>query len=64
MKNVFALALLGVFASTVLCTAVQANVTGSLPDIFVSVLAGVKAKTRVPVVLPTELPRPFSDAKR
>jgi hypothetical protein len=64
MKNVFALALLGVFASAVLCTAVQANVTGSLPDIFVSVLAGVKAKTRVPVVLPTELPRPFSDAKR
>jgi|SRR5271166_3782323 len=63
MKNVFALALLGVFASTVLCTAVQANVAGSLPDIFVSVLAGVKAKTRVPVLLPTELPRPFSDAK-
>jgi len=63
MKNVFALALLGVFASTVLCTAVRANVAGSLPDIFVSVLAGVKAKTRVPVLLPTELPRPFSDAK-
>jgi len=63
MKNVFALALLGVFASAVLCTAVRANVAGSLPDIFVSVLAGVKAKTRVAVLLPAELPRPFSDAK-
>jgi hypothetical protein len=63
MKNVFALALLVVFASTVLCTAVQANVAGSLPDIFVSVLAEVKAKTRVRVLFPTELSRPFSDAK-
>jgi len=63
MKNVFALALLGVSASTALCTAIRANVAEPLPDIFVSVLAGVKAKTRVPVLLPTELPRPFSDAK-
>ena len=63
MKNVFVLALMGVFASTVLCTAVRANVAGSLPDVFLSVLAEVKAKTRVPVLLPTELPKPFSDAK-
>jgi hypothetical protein len=34
-----------------------------LPDIFVSVLAEVKAGTTVPVLLPTELPKPFSDAK-
>ena len=63
MKNVFALAVLGVFGSTVLCTAVRANVAKSLPDIFVSVLAEVKAKTRVPILLPTELPIPFRDAK-
>ena len=63
MKKGFALALLGVFSSTVLCTAIRANVAGSLPDIFLSVLARVKVKTRVPVLLPTELPRPFSDAK-
>ena len=63
MKSVLALALLVVFASTVLCTAVRANEAGSLPDVFVSVLGGIKAKTRVPVLLPTELPRPFSDAK-
>ena len=59
MKNVYALALLGVFASTVFCTTV---VAGS-PDIFLSVLAEVKGKTKVPVLLPTELPRPFRDAK-
>lgn len=63
MKNLFALALLGVFVSAILCTAVRANEAGSLPDIFVSVLGGIEAKTRVPVLLPTELPRPFSDAK-
>src|SRR5262245_55007615 len=63
MKNVFALALLGVFASTVLCTAVRANVAGPLPDIFVSALAEVKANTKVPVLLPTELPGPFGSAK-
>src|ERR1035438_3292628 len=63
MKKVFALAFLEAFVSTVLCTAVRANVAGSLPDIFLSVLAEVKAKTRVPVLLPTELPSPFSDAK-
>jgi hypothetical protein len=64
MKNLFTLALLLVFASTVLCTDVLASVKGpSLPDIFRSALAEVKAKTRVPLLLPTELPRPFSDAK-
>jgi hypothetical protein len=63
MKRLSALTLLAVFASTVLCTAVRANVAGSLPNIFVSVLAEVKAKTRVPVLLPTELPRPFCNAK-
>lgn len=62
MKKVFALALLGVIASTVLCPAVRAS-DRSLPDVFVSVLDGVKAKTRVPVLLPTELPKPFNDAK-
>ncbi len=62
MKKVY-LVLVGVFASTVLCTAVRANVAGALPDIFVSVMAGVKAKTRVPVLLPTELPKPFINAK-
>lgn len=35
----------------------------SLPDIFVSVLADVRAATSIPVLLPTELPRRFSDAK-
>jgi hypothetical protein len=34
-----------------------------LPGIFVSVLAEVKAGTSIPVLLPTELPRPFRDAK-
>lgn len=63
MKNVFALAFLGVFASTVFGTALRASAAGSLPDILVPVLAGVKAKTTVPILLPTELPRPFSDAK-
>ena len=63
MKNVFDGALLAVFTFTVLCTAVRANANRSLPDIFVSALAGVKAKTRVPVLLPSELPKPFNDAK-
>jgi hypothetical protein len=64
MKNVFALTLMGVFATSVLCAAVRANVAGSsLPDVFLSVLAEVKANTTVNVLLPTELPRPFSDAK-
>jgi hypothetical protein len=38
--------------------------TPELPDIFVSVLADVKAGTSIPVLLPTELPRPFRDAKQ
>lgn len=63
MKGVFARTLLGVFACIVLCAAVRENVAGSLPNVFGSVLAEVKAKTKVPVLLPTELPRPFSDAK-
>jgi hypothetical protein len=62
MKNVISLALLGVFASTVFYAAVRANAAGPLPDIFRSVLTEVKAKTRVPVLLPTELP--FYDVKR
>ncbi len=63
MKSALALALPVLFASTVLCTAVRASEAESRLDIFVSVLGEVKAKTRVPVLLPTELPRPFSDAK-
>jgi len=34
-----------------------------LPDIFVSALAEINAKTNLPVLLPTELPGPFADAK-
>ena len=63
MKNGIALTLLGVFATTILCTSVRAKVVESLPDVFRSVLAGVKAKTSLPVLLPSELPRPFNDAK-
>lgn len=63
MKNGIALALLAMFAAAVLCTAVQANIAESLPDVFLSGLAEIKAKTRVPVLLPSELPRPFNDAK-
>jgi len=61
MKNVSSLALLAVVASTVLYTVVRANAAGPLPDIFRSVLTEVKAKTKVPVLLPTELP--FYDVK-
>jgi hypothetical protein len=35
----------------------------SLPDVFVSALADIKAGSNIRVLLPTELPRPFSDAK-
>jgi hypothetical protein len=63
MRKLFVLALGGVLASTVICTAVRANAGGSLPEVFRSVLAEVKAKTNVPVLLPTELPKPFSKAK-
>ncbi len=63
MKNVLALALLGVFASAVLGTPVRAKVARSLPNVFLSVLDEVKAKTRVAVLLPIELPGPFSNAK-
>jgi hypothetical protein len=34
-----------------------------LPDIFVSVVDKVKAGTTLPVLLPTKLPRPFTEAK-
>ena len=63
MKKVFSGALVGVLAVAVLCTCVRGNAAGSLPDVFLSALAEVKAKTTVPVLLPTELPSPFSDAK-
>jgi len=43
--------------------AAQPNAGKSLPDSFVSVLAEVKAKTKIPVLLPTELPAPFNGAK-
>lgn len=62
MKNAFVLALLGVLSSTVLC-AVRAAVDRSLPDVFVSLVPELKAKTRVPVLLPSKLPKPFNDAK-
>lgn len=61
MKNAISLALLGVFAFTVPYSAVRANAATPLPDIFRSALAEVKVKTRVPVLLPTELP--FYDIK-
>ena len=61
MKNMISMALLGVFASSVLCTARPANAAAPLPDIFRSVLTEVKTKTKVPVLLPTELP--FYDVK-
>lgn len=35
-----------------------------LPKVLVPVLAEVKAGTSIPVLLPTDLPRPFSDAER
>ena len=41
----------------------QAKPGGPLPRVFVSVLPEIKAKSRVAVLLPTELPRPFEDAK-
>ena len=34
-----------------------------LPGVLVPALAEVKAKTNISVLLPTELPEPFSDAK-
>ncbi len=41
----------------------RASVGKPLPDVFVSILAEVKAKVSIPVLLPTKLPRPFDDAK-
>jgi hypothetical protein len=63
MKNLFVLILVGVFASTLICTAVRASVAGPLPEVFRSALAEVKAKTNVPVLLPTQLPKRFSKAQ-
>lgn len=34
-----------------------------LPSVFIPVLAEIKAKTNIPLLLPTELPKPFSDAE-
>lgn len=36
---------------------------GPVPEVFLSALAEAKAKTSLPVLLPTELPSLFSDAK-
>jgi hypothetical protein len=41
----------------------RASVGSYLPAIFVSILPEIKAKTSMAVLLPTELPRPFGDAK-
>jgi hypothetical protein len=41
----------------------RAHAARSLPRVFGSVLAEVKAKTSIPVLLPTELPRPVDNAK-
>jgi len=41
----------------------QAKSGGPLPRAFVSVLPELKAKSGVAVLLPTELPRPFEEAK-
>lgn len=41
----------------------EADAHRPLPKVFASVLTGLKAKTRVPVLLPAELPKPFRDAK-
>jgi hypothetical protein len=35
----------------------------ALPRVFVAVLPEIKARTRVPVLLPSELPSPIRDAK-
>jgi hypothetical protein len=62
MRYVFGLALLGVTA-TVICTAVPTKPAGSVSGVFLSVLSEVKARTDIPVLLPSELPSPFSAAK-
>ena len=41
----------------------QAKSGRPLPRVFVSVLPEVKAKSQVAVLLPTELPKPFQEAK-
>ena len=63
MKSVSALAFLGVLVFTVFCATTPTNAAGPLPDVFLSVLGQLKEKTKVDILLPTELPRPFNDAK-
>jgi len=63
MKTRIIAAFLMVVGCCVSSTAALAPAGTSLPDIFVSALAEVKAGTSIPVLLPTELPRPLSDAK-
>lgn len=41
----------------------QANPGCSFREVFASVLTEVNAKTRIPVFLPAELPKPFCDAR-
>jgi len=63
MKNAYALALLGLLLLPVLSAAGQTNAVGSLPGVLLTVLDGVKAKTKVDVLLPTTLPKNLSNAK-
>ena len=63
MKNVTALPSLGVLVFTVFCAIAPTNAAGPLPDVFLSVLGQLKEETTVDVLLPTELPSPFNDAK-
>jgi hypothetical protein len=41
----------------------RVGVGSSLPDVLLSVLAEVKSKTSIPVLLPTQLPKPIDEAK-
>jgi hypothetical protein len=43
--------------------AARGSLGKSIPEVFVSVLAEIKAKASVPVLLPTKLPSPFGNAK-
>ena len=63
MKNVPALAFLGMLVFTVFCSSTPMSAAGPLSDVFLSVLGQLKEKTKVDVLLPTELPSPFNDAK-
>lgn len=61
MKAIF-LAIALTFPFTAVLHA-QAKAGSSLPEVFGSVLTELKAKTRIPVLLPTDLPKPFCDAR-